>query len=166
MFYRLLSRLVEWLVIVAAAIIVGAVTIEVILRYVFGGSLVFTEELTRYVMVWIVFLGSALAIRDNTHIGIDVVVKRLGPKPRAGARLTAHLLTLLFLAALTVEGFRILPRQLEQTCITMDVPILYFYLAIPVGGVLMMLFLAPKFKEAWRDQSAAGRPEMERNLRC
>jgi C4-dicarboxylate transporter DctQ subunit len=59
MFLRLLSRLVESLIILGASTIVAIVTTEVVLRYLFSHSLIFTEELSRYLMVWIVFLGSS-----------------------------------------------------------------------------------------------------------
>ena len=76
MFYRLLSRAVEGLIFLGATTIVTIVTTEVVLRYVFMHSLIFTEELSRYLMVWIVFLGSVLAVRDGAHIHINFLTKR------------------------------------------------------------------------------------------
>ena len=77
MFYRLLSKLIEVLIVAGATILVTIVTCEVVLRYLFGHSLIFTDELSRYLMVWIVFLGSALAIRDEAHIRINILSRRL-----------------------------------------------------------------------------------------
>jgi len=73
--YRFLSRLVEGFVIIGATVLVTIVTIEVGLRYIFGYSLIFTEEFSRYLMVWIVFVGSALAVKDSSHISINVLPK-------------------------------------------------------------------------------------------
>jgi C4-dicarboxylate transporter DctQ subunit len=156
MFFRLLSRLVEALVILIAGIIVAIVTAEVTLRYVFSHSMIFTEELSRYLMVWIVFLGSALAIRDGSHIRIQILVNRLGPRLQQIVKLAAYILIIAFLIFITVEGLKILPRQLQQMCITIDISLFYFYLAIPVGSILMIIFLLPVIGQALVGKSQAG----------
>jgi len=156
MFFRLLSRFVELLVILIAGIIVAIVTTEVTLRYLFSHSLVFTEELSRYLMVWIVFLGSALAIRDGSHIRIQILVNRLGPRMQQIVQLAAYALIIAFLVFITVEGLKILPRQLQQMCITIDISLFYFYLAIPVGSILMIIFLLPVIRQTMAGKSAAG----------
>lgn len=162
MLLRLLSRFVEGLVILGATIIVTIVTIEVVLRYIFGLSLIFTEELARYLMVWIVFLGGALAVKDDSHIRINVLVKRLSSRLGQLVRITAHGLTMLLLVVLTVEGIKILPRQLDQMCITIDTSMFYFYLAIPVGSILMIIFLLPRIKDSIRRRPEVYRPAEER----
>jgi TRAP-type C4-dicarboxylate transport system permease small subunit len=149
MFLRLLSRLVEGLVILGATVIVTMVTTEVILRYIFSNSLIFTEELSRYLMVWIVFLGSALAIRDGSHIRISILANRLSPRLQQHMQLAAYCLTLIFLLVITIEGLKILPRQLYQMCITIDISLFYFYLAIPVGSILMIIFLLPSIRNTF-----------------
>jgi len=156
MFFRLLSRLVESLVILLAGIIVAIVTAEVTLRYLFSHSMIFTEELSRYLMVWIVFLGSALAIRDGSHIHIQILVKRLGPRMQQNVKLTSYALIIAFLVFITVEGLKILPRQLQQMCITIDISLFYFYLAIPVGSILMIIFLLPIIRQTLAGKSPAG----------
>ncbi|MBW2440354.1 MAG: TRAP transporter small permease [Deltaproteobacteria bacterium] len=155
MFYRLLSRAVEGLIILGATTIVSIVTTEVVLRYLFKHSLIFTEELSRYLMVWIVFLGSALAVRDGSHIHINFLTKRFNPQNQVWLRLSAHILTLVFLVFIAVEGIKILPQQLYQMCITIDLSLFYFYLAIPVGSILMIIFLLPTFKDIWKEKISA-----------
>lgn len=162
MFFRVLSRLIEIAIIIGAAFIVSIVTTEVVLRYVFKHSLIFTEELSRYLMVWIVFLGSALAVRDAAHIRINILVKRLSPTLGKAARLLAHGLVLLFLIIVAVEGFRILPNQLRQLCTTIDVSLFYFYLAIPVGAILMIVYLLPAIRETFAKKFAANEKPVER----
>ena len=155
MFFRLLSRLVESLVILIAGLIVVIVTAEVTLRYLFSHSMIFTEELSRYLMVWIVFLGSALAIRDGSHIRIQILVNRLGPRMQQTVKLAAQALMIAFLIFITVEGLKILPRQLQQACITIDISLFYFYLAIPVGSVLMIIFILPVIRQTLGGKSPA-----------
>jgi len=146
MFYRWMSRIVEMSIFFCAVVIVTIVTAEVVLRYGFSHSLIFTEELSRYLMVWIVFLGSALAIRDGSHININFLINRFSWKVRKWVLAAAHLLSVAFLVVVMVEGIRILPQQFYQMCVTLDLPVFYFYLAIPVGCVLMILFMLPVIK--------------------
>lgn len=162
MFFRVLSRLIEIAIIIGAAFIVSIVTTEVILRYVFKHSLIFTEELSRYLMVWIVFLGGALAVRDEAHIRINILVKRLNPTLGKAARLLAHGLVLIFLVIVAVEGIRILPDELRQMCITIDLSLFYFYLAIPVGAILMIVYLLPVIRATLAERFTAGDSLVER----
>ena len=163
MFYRLLSRAVEGVIILCAATIVAVVTTEVILRYVFSHSLIFTEELSRYLMVWIVFLGSALAVRDGSHININFLTKRFNRRNQSWLRLAAYILTLVFLVFVVVEGIKILPQQLYQMCITIDISLFYFYLAIPVGSILMIIFMLPTFKDILKEKISASNDEGEKS---
>ena len=146
-FFHYAGKLIEAGLILGSMLIVGMVTTEVILRKGFGTSLIITEELARYMMVWLVFLAGALGIRDKSHIRINALVKRLNPRSQIILALCAHALSLIFLALLLVESIRILPSQFSQMCITFDVPIFYFYLAIPIGCVLMALFMVPKIRD-------------------
>ncbi len=165
MFYRLLSKLVEGLVIAGATTIVTIVTCEVVLRYLFGRSLIFAEELSRYLMVWTVFLGSALAIRDEAHIRISILSKRLPRQFQLLMTFCTHGLTMIFLVILTVEGIRILPRQLYQMCVTIDISMFWFYLAIPVGCIVMIIFQLPVIKNAICGKlNKAGKVEERRDV--
>ncbi len=165
MFYRLLSRAVEGLIVLAATTLVTIVTTEVVLRYGFKHSLIFTEELSRYLMVWIVFLGSALAVRDGAHIHINFLIKRFNQRTQKWLRLSAHALTLVFLVFVAIEGIKILPQQLYQMCITINLSLFYFYLAIPVGSILMIIFLLPTFKDILKEKnSAAATDEGEKTV--
>jgi len=141
---------------------VSIVTTEVILRYVVKHSRIFTEELSRYLMVWIVFLGGALAVRDEAHIRINILVKRLNPTLGKAARLLAHGLVLIFLVIVAVEGIRILPDELRQMCITIDLALFYFYLAIPVGAILMIVYLLPVIRATLAERFTAGDSLVER----
>ncbi len=146
-FLHYLGKLIEAALILGSVVIVGMVTAEVILRKGFGTSLIITEELARYMLVWLVFLAGALGIRDKSHIRINAMVKHLSPRKQIVLALCAHGMSLIFLALLFIESVRILPSQFSQMCITFDVSIFYFYLAIPIGCVLMALYTVPKIRD-------------------
>jgi TRAP-type C4-dicarboxylate transport system permease small subunit len=146
-FLRLLGRVIEVGVIFGSILIVGMVVTEVILRKGFGSSLIVTEELARYLLVWVVFLASAIGVRNKSHIRINALVKHLSPRVQIILAVCAQAMSLIFLGLLFVESLRILPSQFSQMCICFDVPMVCFYIAIPIGCVLMALFMIPQIRE-------------------
>ncbi|WP_249695373.1 TRAP transporter small permease [Stappia sp. WLB 29] len=65
------------LVILGAATMVAVVSAQVVMRYVFNGSLDWADEVSRIAFVWTIFLAIPLGIRDGTHVGITLLVERL-----------------------------------------------------------------------------------------
>ena len=136
-----LVRVIEVAVMAAMAVVSVLVMVEVILRYTLGETLVVTEELSRYLMVWIGFLGSALLMRERGHIATAGLGAWFGSRGRRVIGVVADLLSLVFLLTLTWAGLQTLPGQLDQYLTTVNIPIFWFYLAIPVGSGLMALII-------------------------
>lgn len=147
---KIVNRVTKGVTVLLLSVVTVMVAVEVVLRYCFGSSLYVTEELTRYLMVWVVFLACSLAVRDNAHINIEIVANRLTGRARASYNLVAQLFLLSFLAFLVVEGVIALSFQMEQIIPTLNVAIFWFYLAIPVGGTLMILNLLQRMGENLR----------------
>ena len=138
------TRIIEGLTLVGISVVSATVAVEVILRYGLASSLIFTEELTRYTMVWVAFLGSVLALRDGAHVATGGLGDRFGPAVGRAAAVLADALGVLFLLVLAWAGVTTLPAQLDQQTTTLGVSIFWFYLAIPVGAVLMALTIVAR----------------------
>lgn len=147
MFFRILNQSIKVATILLLSTITVMVPIEVFLRYLFGKSLYITEEFTRYLMVWVVFLASSLALREESHISIGILVNRFSGRTRSGLNLIAQALLIFFLIFLIIEGIIALRFQTDQIIPSLGLPIFWFYLAIPVGSFLMILNLLPKMWE-------------------
>ncbi|PWV64417.1 TRAP transporter small permease [Plasticicumulans acidivorans] len=89
-----LQRWCEGLMAFALAAMVLLVFGNVVLRYAFGTGLAAAEELSRLLFVWLVFLGALLALRENAHLGFDLLQARLSPAARRRCAVLAHLLML------------------------------------------------------------------------
>lgn len=164
MFYRVLNKSIRVLTILCLSVLTIIVPIEVFLRYLFGKSLYITEEFTRYLMVWVVFLASSLAIREDSHISIGILVNRFRGRTRSWLNLIAQLLLLTFLIFLIIEGVIALSFQMDQIIPSLGLPIFWFYLAIPVGSFLMILNLLPKIWENLKSISGKTKPrQMDKN---
>lgn len=96
-------RLIGYLIGAFLAVMVVLVFGNVVMRYVFNSGLTISEELSRWLFVWVTFLGAVVALRDNAHLGTDFLVGKLGPK---GKRLfmAASLVLMLYCLWLLFKG--------------------------------------------------------------
>jgi len=139
-----------WLLVGLMAVMVVDVTWQVASRYLLQAPSSFTEELAGFLLIWIGLLGAAYGFRTRSHLGIDLLVSRLGGGWRRAAEVFSHLLVLLF-ALTTMVGGGIelvqLAFRLEQISAAMGIRMGFVYLALPLSGVLVILFSA---EAMWR----------------
>ena len=115
--------------------------VNVVLRYWFLSPISWAEELTLYIMVWIVFVGSSVAIRTRGHIAIDLLPLVLSPAGRHRLAIFIALTMLVFLAVFFYYSGQhtLRVRSIEQVTPVMQAPMWLAYLAMPAGSVLMMV---------------------------
>jgi TRAP-type C4-dicarboxylate transport system permease small subunit len=138
-----IERGLGWLLVLLMVAMVTDVTWQVLSRFVFRAPSSFTEELAGFLLIWIGLLGAAYALRTRAHLGIDLLTARLSGATKRVAAIVAHTLVLLFaLTTMVIGGLRLvqLALQLEQISSVMGLRMGYVYLAIPLAGLLMMIF--------------------------
>ena len=114
---------------------------QVLSRYVFNMSLDWTEEVARFMFIAVTLLGSALCVRNMGHINVDLVVLRLPAKiQRQTAVLVLAANGALFMVIFWY-GIEISLATMEQLAPATGVPMGLVYAAVPLGGLLMLLFL-------------------------
>ncbi len=107
-------KLLEGLVVLLLAAMVLMVFGNVVLRYVFNSGITVSEELSRWAFVWMTFLGAIVAVKENGHLGTDLLVSRLGPTGKKVCLALAETL-MLYCCWLIFSG------SLVQTRINFDV---------------------------------------------
>jgi len=115
--------------------------VNVVLRYAFSASTSWAEELIRYLMIWITFIGGGVCVRHSAHIRMDFLLSFL-PKWAAGLLTRAvYLIAAGFCTALIVYSWQLVEFtiEMEQTSPAMGVPMWIPYLAMPLGSALMVL---------------------------
>ena len=147
MFYHYFKKLTEVFVILCSMVMSSILFIQVILRYVFKSGIYFGEELPRYLLVWIVFMAAGLAIHEDSHVKIQLFINKFQGRTRLVLDLVAQILLLGFVVLLLIETILILPYQKSQIILSMRLSFFWFYLSIPVGCSVMILFLLPKMRE-------------------
>ncbi len=129
----------------AVAVILSALAaicfIEV-LRRPFGGSFVWYDEFVGYLLVWLTFLGAALARSQHAHIGVGNILEAVSPAARRGLELATHGLMVFVHVVLLVYGYQLMSRFLSERAITLDVPIGLVYSIIPLSAALMLVIEA------------------------
>lgn len=136
-----LNKVVEKIVALLLAIMSIVVFLQVVFRYIFHASLPWSEELARYILVWLTFLGASIGVKRNAHIGVEVVVKFLPPLLRKATNVITQILSLSFFMVLIVYGMKVVSITMMQLSPAMKINMGYIYLAIIVGAIFMMLHL-------------------------
>lgn len=123
--------------------LVAAMTIvilmQVVFRYVFNNALSWSEEVARYMMVWMTFLVAPIAYRKGLNVGLDLLGSVLPARAMAVLGIVIHVLVILLILALFRETIGMLDRGLRITAQTFQVPMFYIYLAVPLGYAAMIL---------------------------
>ncbi|UUX50967.1 TRAP transporter small permease [Nisaea acidiphila] len=124
----------------AAMFVLGIAT--VVFRFVIESSLAFPDELIRYLFVWMIFLGSAVAFRRNMHAAIGLVVSSLPTVLRRGALILSSLLSGVFFAMLFYYGVGLTVRVQEQISPALEISMSWVYGAIPAGMAFLIVYAA------------------------
>ena len=130
---------ISYLIAAALAVMVVLVFGNVFMRYAFDSGFIVSEELSRWLFVWLTFLGAVVAVRDNGHLGTDMLVGKLGP---AGKRICMCLSLLLMLGCLWLLFKGSYDQTLinwDTTSAVMEVSMSYFY----ASGMAFSVLSAP-----------------------
>ena len=120
---------------------------QVIARYVFANSLSWSEEAGRYIFVWMTFLGAVMAVRNRQHVHMDMLVKSLPNVLQKICALVSYLSMMIFTGVLIYGGFKFVARGSRQISSAMEIPMHYIYLVLPIGGILIFVYLIRNFYE-------------------
>lgn len=139
-FDRTLLVVNRWAVIVILAAMASMVFANVALRFATDASILWVEEVSRYLMIWLTFLGGGLVLRYGGHVGIDTLQESLPRQAKAIRGAIASLL-LGFFAFMVAIGIRYAALNWEQTTPILGIPVGAVYLSIPIGFSLLIAHL-------------------------
>jgi len=143
-YYRLLQVLITTLMFV----LIVPVTMQILSRYTgIIPRYIWTEEIARFCFVWIVMIGAIIAVRDGTHFDVDVLPHAVSAKIEGGFLLFVHFATLLASLIFVVYGWEFAKFGALQYSEIAGLPMVTIYIAWPLTGVSMVLFLLEKFIE-------------------
>lgn len=134
-----LNKLIAWLLGIMVAVMTAVIFWQVFSRFVIGNPLRWSEELARYIMMYIVFMASSIALRHQRLIAVGAVVEKLSARKKRIMGIVINLLVIVFCVLLFVNGLEMVDRASTQTSPAMKIPMSVPYAAIPIGAVLLMI---------------------------
>ncbi len=144
--HRLLTRLMA----ATVAILIVPVTLQIVSRYTsLIPSWIWTEELSRFLFIWMIMLGAMIGVREGTHFVVDVW-PALAPRPAALLQIATNLLVLVFALVFVWWGIEFVRFGWDQTSELAELPMTFIFIAWPVAGVTWVLFLGEAFIASFR----------------
>ena len=135
---RPLFRLAEVIVVLLGMAMVASVFMQVALRYGANFSFMGSEELTRFMLTWFIFLSAAVGLDRNLHFEVDTFVRQFSPPMQRLSLFVARLIVLSVLFVFFIKGIELTVRNWRQLSSAMQVPMSFANAAIPVAALLMI----------------------------
>jgi TRAP-type transport system small permease protein len=140
-FIHWLGRLVDASVIGVGGALAVLIFINVVM-HAMGKDLAWMTELGELLMVWVTFLGGAAAAQRGAHMSINEFLDKLTPSRRRWADMAVQLFTLLVVAVVLFYGVRIVQGSWGNVLTTLEWPMAWQYMPLPLGMGLMGIFVA------------------------
>lgn len=137
------AYLEESIVVIMLAGMTFLVGLQVVMRYVMQDSLSWSEEMARYLFIWLVNIGISYGVKKNRHISIDVLNTFLSRKKAAILSITADFVFFIFSVMIVYNGYDVAQRIMRtgQASPAIELPMTFVYSALPAGFLLVCIRL-------------------------
>lgn len=135
---------------IVAMMVIGC-TWQVITRFVLRSPSKYTEEFLRYALIWLTMLGSPFAYSKNRHLAITFLTDRFNAKSQKYVAIFVDVLVLLMsLFIFVIGGIMVTMNSAGQTSAALGMPMQFYYICMPIGGVLCCIYSVQKLIEQFR----------------
>jgi TRAP-type C4-dicarboxylate transport system permease small subunit len=143
-FAELTTRLINYLIAAALSLMAIFVFGNVILRYFFNSGLTWAEEVSRFLFIWLIFLGAILALRDNEHLGVDTLVRKLSLKGKKILFIINNAIILITLLLVLDGSWKLTMLNIDQSSPAIGLPYAYVYVSGAVMSIGMIAIVIGK----------------------
>jgi len=134
-------RVLTWLLAATVGILIIPVTLQIVSRYTaLIPSWIWTEELSRFLFIWMIMLGAMIGIREHTHFEVDVWPE-LSPRADALLKIVSGIGVLVFALVFVWWGIQFVRFGWDQTSELADLPMPFIFVAWPLTGITWLVFL-------------------------
>jgi TRAP-type C4-dicarboxylate transport system permease small subunit len=144
----------DWVSVVILWVMSTFVFLQVFTRYFLNNSLAWTEEISSYLLIALTFIGSAMAVRKNTHIQIEFLYTLLSHRSGLILALFVDALRIAFLVLSTFLAYEVMVIMQFQYMAVIEVPLSYVYGAVFVGYLAMTIRSIQVIVRHWRTKSS------------
>ena len=118
---------------------------QVFMRYVLSNAPSWCEELIRYMFIYLTMLGAAVATRRGKHLIVDMFISSIPQKASIVINIVFDIMIFVFLIILAIYGHKLVLNTLDTVSPALKIPMGYFYAAIPIGSILLILATVEQF---------------------
>ena len=134
-----IDKIICFIVIILTLVLSVLMAVGVFYRYVLNNSIYWSGEVSRYLLVYITFLGATIAYKRGAHVGIDIIVERFSEKVRKIFHFTIHLTFIVFWLIILIKSFKLYPLYILQKTATLEIPYAIPFTALPVSAVIWII---------------------------
>ncbi len=135
---------IDKILIALFAAMVISIVWQVVARYFFGAPTVWSEELARFLIVWVTMLGSAYTLEHGGHVAVTVFADILPEKLQIALGFIRDMITVIMAGGLAYYGYGLVLSGTRRTSTGLNLEMSYAYAAIPVGAVLIAFYLVAR----------------------
>ena len=151
-----MRRLMLPVIFALGGIMLVVVLAQVVFRYVLAHPLPWSEELARYLMIWVACLAASEAYAKGSHVGVTLIVNAIRPSLRKIMILIIHLAVCVLMGVIVYQGFALSLMQVDQLSPAMELPMTWPYIAVPVGACFIFIQAAALFFKQVAEPSPGG----------
>ncbi|MCC8189833.1 MAG: TRAP transporter small permease [Planctomycetes bacterium] len=138
--FRKVDVVFTWLSALILAGMTGAIFLQVICRYILRSSLAWSEELSRFLFIWMTFIAAYVGARQGKHIGVEALQNALPRIPATVLRCLANLVCTAFFFIVAYCTIQAWPKLMRQVSPALGLPIAFVYLCMIIGSTFIGLY--------------------------
>ncbi len=140
---KIFYKFEEFIIGFSMIMVLFILSLNIILRFFFSSGITWAEELIRYSIIYITFIGGGVCFRKGIHVGVDVLLESLNKTGRKTLQIIIHLLGILFMLFLIKYGTDLVlfTKGTGQLAAALQIKMFWAYLAIPLGAFLSLIHL-------------------------
>ncbi len=154
----------EYIMVFLIALMTTLIFVQVVSRYVFNNSLAWTEELSRYIFLWVTWLGASYGVKINGHIRLTVLTAKMNKTMQKIVGIIVYIAWFLFMVFLVTKGFELVMKTFNSgtKSIAIHMPMWIPYASVPVGCALMLVRMIQNIKAIIAGTGVSEQEEVEK----
>ncbi len=141
----IIDKIVCFVVIILTLFLSGLMAVGVFYRYVLNNAIYWSGEVSRYIFVYITFLGATVAYKRGAHVGIDIIIEKFNKKLQKLINLLITLCFLVFWLIILIKSFKLYPLYIMQKTATLEIPYAIPFTSLPLCALIWIIHSINEF---------------------
>ena len=149
------DKVIEYSLVILMALMVFNVLWQVFTRFIMNDPSSFTDELARYLLIWLGLLGAGYVTGQKMHLAIDYLLNKTRPSVKSKLEYVINISIFLFaLFVMVIGGINLvsLTLYLEQISAALQIQLGYVYIVLPLSGILIMFYTGVSIIEQYKEK--------------